>query len=272
MKQLIPVQQSTVNHESIPTVNARDLHAFLGVNKDFSAWVKVQITRARLTEGRDFITSKAHPKGGAVGNRGVTIDYHLTIDAGKHIAMMSGTDKGFEVRDYFIECEKRLRQTEQRQLPATYAEALRQLADSEEAKEKLLLENKVLAPKAEFYDAVTGSTDAIDMANAAKVLAVPNLGRNTLFLVLRNLGILQHDNQPYQAHVDNGNFRVIEQKYTKQDGSTHISMKTVVYQKGLDYIRKIIAHNMHDGYMTAPARWAMPGKGKSRKELAQVPE
>src|SRR5690606_28048169 len=33
-------------------------------------------------------------------------EYHLTIEAGKHIAMMSGTDKGFEVRDYFIECER----------------------------------------------------------------------------------------------------------------------------------------------------------------------
>jgi hypothetical protein len=35
------------------------------------------------------------------------VEYFLTIDAAKHIAMMSGTDRGFDVRDYFIECERR---------------------------------------------------------------------------------------------------------------------------------------------------------------------
>jgi anti-repressor protein len=37
------------------------------------------------------------------------IDYILTFDAAKHIAMMADTDKGCEARDYFIECERRLK-------------------------------------------------------------------------------------------------------------------------------------------------------------------
>lgn len=47
---------SEIGQGEINTVNARDLHAFLGVGKDFSAWIKKQIGRARLVENRDFIT------------------------------------------------------------------------------------------------------------------------------------------------------------------------------------------------------------------------
>lgn len=54
--------------------------------------------------------------------------------------------------------------------PKTYVEALRALADAEEEKERLALENEEMKPKAEFYDAVTDSKDAIPMGEVAKVL------------------------------------------------------------------------------------------------------
>jgi len=66
------------------------------------------------------------------------------------------------------------------------------------------------------------------------------IGRNRLFEILRDKRILMNDNKPYQTYIDRGYFRVIEQKYTKPDGSTNINIKTLVYQRGLDYIRKIL--------------------------------
>ena len=95
-------------------------------------------------------------------------------------------------------------------------------------------------PKIAFHDAVTGSKDTIDIGEAAKVLAVKGLGRNNLFERLRNEGILMHNNQPYQKYIDAGYFRTIESSFTSPDGTTHINIKTVVYQKGLDFIRKVI--------------------------------
>jgi len=102
---LIPVQQSVVNSQQIQTVNARRIHEFLGVKKDFADWIKVQINRAKLVENRDYIVFPL--KGENLKGGRPTMEYHLTLRAGEHVSMMSNTEKGVEVRDYFIECEER---------------------------------------------------------------------------------------------------------------------------------------------------------------------
>ncbi|MFW6312582.1 MAG: phage antirepressor [Spirochaetota bacterium] len=124
-------------------------------------------------------------------------------------------------------------------LPRTFADALQLAADQArriEQQERELLE---AAPKVEFYEQVAGSKDAIDMKNAAKVLNM-GMGRNKLFAFLREQDILMRDNMPYQEYIDRGYFRVIEQSYQRSNGEWHVSRKTVVYQRGLDYIRKIV--------------------------------
>lgn len=123
--------------------------------------------------------------------------------------------------------------------PKTYVEALRALADAEEEKERLSLENEEMKPKAEFYDDVTGSSDTIEIGEVAKVLNC-GIGRNKLFDFLRKEKVLMKNNIPKQHFVDEGYFRVIETKYTKPNGDVSINLKTVVYQKGVDYIRKLL--------------------------------
>lgn len=97
-----------------------------------------------------------------------------------------------------------------------------------------------MKPKVEFFDAVADSKDAIEMGQVAKVLDYPGIGRNNLFEILRDHKILRKNNEPYQKYIDNGMFRTIEQKYNMPDGSQRINIKTLVYQKGVDYIRKIL--------------------------------
>jgi len=94
--------------------------------------------------------------------------------------------------------------------------------------------------KTNFFDAVANSKDAIEMGQVAKVLNYLGIGRNKLFEVLRDNGVLRENNEPYQKYIDNGCFRTIEQKYSLPDGSTRINIKTLVYQKGVEYIRKIL--------------------------------
>lgn len=115
------------------------------------------------------------------------------------------------------------------------AEAVRLRIENEAQREQLAID----APKVAFFDSVTSSKDAIDMKDAAKVLNI-GIGRNTLFQKLRDAKILMENNTPYQAYIDRGYFRVIESRWITPQGETKISLKTVVYQRGLDFILKEI--------------------------------
>lgn len=124
-------------------------------------------------------------------------------------------------------------------VPTTFAEALRLAADQQEkieAQAKQLEEQK---PKVEFFDTVADSKTAISMNDVAKVLGIKGMGRNNLFEFLRNEKILMSNNVPFQIYVDRGYFRVIEQKYMK-NGEPCMNIKTLVYQKGVDFISKTI--------------------------------
>lgn len=129
-----------------------------------------------------------------------------------------------------------IRKTGGYKLPQSFSEALRLYADEVEKNQKLIEENKMMQPKAEFFDAVTDSKQAIPIGDVAKILDM-GIGRNKLFEFLREERILMYDNRPYQKYIDQGYFRVVEQKYEK-NGDVCINIKTLVFQKGVDFIRK----------------------------------
>lgn len=103
---------------------------------------------------------------------------------------------------------------------------------------------KVLTPKAEFYDTVTGAdNDWFTMNEAVKILNL-GIGRNNTFKVLRWYGILNDKNIPYQRYVDAGYFRLIETTWKRND-EQYTGRALRVSSKGIDYIRKIL---QYEGY------------------------
>ena len=214
-----------VNDEN-QTVSARSIYKELEVEKRFSAWFETN--SQGFVEGEDFRGVYLKVQSNQYGGEKEVQDYECSIDMAKHICLMSRTEKGKQCRQYLIDIEKAWNTPEQ-----ILARALK-VADQTIA--SLNSKIKVLEPKAEFFDAVAESKDAISLAEAAKVLEL-GIGRNKLFEFLRKEKILQRDNQPYQKYVDLGYFRTIEQKYTVGD-EVRINIKTLIYQKGLDYIRK----------------------------------
>ncbi|ENJ9496958.1 antA/AntB antirepressor family protein [Escherichia coli] len=116
--QLIPVFNGTIDNEIALLCNARDLHAFLGVKKVFAAWITNRISEYEFIENQDYIllSNLGKQTSGRGGHN--RKDYHLTLDTAKELAMVERNEKGRQIRRYFIECEKKLRniqpvQTEQ---------------------------------------------------------------------------------------------------------------------------------------------------------------
>ncbi len=223
MNEIIKVNYATDR----PTVSARELHEFLEVDSNYTTWFK-RMTEYGFSEDEDFIPILEESTGGRPGT-----DHQITFDMAKEISMLQRTDKGKEVRQYFIQLEKHWNSPEQ-----IMARALR-VAQS--TIDHLTQQRLIDKPKVEFFDQVASSKNSIDMLTAAKTLNVRGIGRNKLFEILRSEKILMSDNKPYQQYIDRGYFRVVEQKY-EYLGETKISTKTVVYQKGLDFIRKLLKH------------------------------
>ena len=113
--ELITLHSSVLNERTTETVNARDLHEFLEIGRDFSNWIKARIEQYGFEEDTDFVVISRSPKR-ACGNRGATKDYYVSLDMAKELAMVERNEKGKQARRYFIECERQLR--EQPKLPA----------------------------------------------------------------------------------------------------------------------------------------------------------
>ena len=124
--QLIPVFDGSISNEKTLLCDARELHLFLGVRKDFSSWIRERIADYGFIENEDFIllTHFGEQRKGRGGHN--RKDYHLTIHTAKELAMVERNDKGRQIRRYFIECERKLKQQREEQEEALRKEREKQ--------------------------------------------------------------------------------------------------------------------------------------------------
>jgi len=115
---LIPIYEGEVGG----VVDARELHEFLEVGKDFSNWIKDRIEKYEFVEGEDYTPILADRSDGKAGKP--RTEYALTMDTAKEIAMVENNEQGRIIRKYFIEVENRARRPKQ----MTQAEILAGLA------------------------------------------------------------------------------------------------------------------------------------------------
>lgn len=235
MKELIKITENNGKK----AVSARDLYKFLELDSSqVNRWIETFITNnnfaVQFIDYERIDTTVKIPNGGSK----VLKDVVLTIEFAKKLAMMSKTAKGEEARNYFIDCEKQLKEIQTGfVLPKNYIEALEALVVCEKA--KVLLESKieVLTPKAEVFDLTMSSGDNLSMGQTAKIIGYD--GRNRLFKELRNRKILDSRNVPYQQYVDLKYF-VLKEQPVKVKDETFVVPVTHVTQKGMAWICKIL--------------------------------
>jgi len=118
----------------------------------------------------------------------------------------------------------------------------------EEAMKPLVETIQVLSPMAEKYNIFIDNEGLTDVNSLAKNLAIKNLGRNNFYKYLRNKGLLQKDNCPYQRYVNDELF-VLKPAGSYIVGEDTIqNYKTYITTKG---VNKIIDMLIEDQYLAS---------------------
>lgn len=252
MHELIPIR----DEGGRKAVMGRDLHAFLEVGTTYSRWIERLIEKYGFSAGQDFLPKMAKNNG-----RGRPQEDHiLTLGMAKELSMVQNNDRGRQARQYFIECERQVKQMAPA-LPQDYASALRELAASVEEKEKAQAELEAARPKVVFADAVATSKSEILIGELAKILRGNGIqiGQTRLFTWLRENGFLIRRkgtdwNMPTQRAMELGLFRIKETAVTHSDGHTTVNKTPKVTGTGQQYF----VERFLDGRFRVGAQAAIP--------------
>lgn len=214
------------------TLSARELHEFLEVSTRYNDWIKRMFDYG-FDENIDYqaLTQKRVT---AQGNEISYIDHEITLDMAKEIAMIQRSEKGKEVRQYFLELERKWNSPE--------VVMNRALEYSRKQVKTLMEENQTLKPKAIFADAVATSKNSILVGELAKILKQNglNIGPNKLFAELRKQGYLikrkgSDWNMPTQKSMNLELFKIKETTHIDGNGCNVTKRTPKVTGKGQVY-------------------------------------
>ena len=227
----------TLNENQEPVVSGRQLHKVLGVRTAYKDWFP-RMTEYGFAENEDFSSFLSKSTGGRPKH-----DHVLKLDMAKEIAMIQRTDKGKEVRQYFIQVEKDFNSPEK-----IMARALK-IADRKIIKLEATIEEQ--RPKVIFANAVSASHTSILVGDFAKLMRQNglNFGQNRMFAWLRENGYLisrkGHSwNMPTQKAMDLGLFEIKETTINHSDGHISINKTPKITGKGQLYFADKLLNNI----------------------------
>lgn len=220
------------------TVEARELHAFLEVGRDFTSWIKGRIEKYEFEEGSDYTVTLT--KTGERKNV-MAHQYTLSLEMAKELCMVENNDKGREARRYFIACEKRLKSlsTPSYMIEDPIARAQRWI---QEQQEKLIMQQRIAEyePKVTYYDTILQSTDLL---NAGQIAKDYGLSAKKLNQILKEEKVQYKVNGQwllYQNHAEKGYTKSTTQTYSKSNGSQGTALHTKWTQKGRLFIHQLL--------------------------------
>lgn len=149
------IQQNTDLQQA---VSARELHGFLELTERFASWFERMLAYG-FSEFIDFEKCKSFN----ASNRELE-DYFVSIDMAKEISMIQRSDKGRQARQYFLDCERKVKLC-QPAIPQSFSEALL-LAG------KLQQQIEQDAPKVAHYDAVADRKTLLNATQVAQSVGI----------------------------------------------------------------------------------------------------
>lgn len=203
------------------TVSARELHKALEVNTDFNHWF-TRMCEYGFEDGKDFATFLSESTGGRPSQ-----DAQITVDMAKEIAMLQRTEKGKEVRKYFIQVEKEWNSPER--------VMARALTIANKTIETLKIENSELKPKADYFDNLVERNLLTNFRDTAKELG---LRQTDLINNLIEDGYVYRDQKsklkPYAKYGKTGKGLFELKEFSRND---HSDIQTLITPKGRETFR-----------------------------------
>lgn len=165
-------------------VSARELHAYLEVKTPLHKWM-IRMFEYGFTQGIDYQCLDKFVPMPTGGQRKVLDDYALTLDCAKEIAMLQRTEKGKQVRLYFIECEKQLIAKEEKERQKRHDKEIKSLRAEVKALRieqshlndivKAKVDNPVIPPAHELKAKILGNIKALaDASYASTFVSIMN--------------------------------------------------------------------------------------------------
>lgn len=236
-------------------VSARELHKGLGLKKKFSAWWE-QNSKG-FENGTDYTwePQSYHVQIGNGASRSED-DYLLTLDMAKELCMMSKTEKGKEVRRYFIEVEKRFKAQKSLRQPDSYMiedpikRAKRWIEEKQDYLEQKRISDKQAKqlkdqePDVVFAHTMLATNHSCKIRQLAADLTKMNfvIGQNQLYELLRLKGyISKYSCEPMGSKVKCGYF---VQRHGVKNGKAWT--QTLVTPKGQKNIINKCLHGKWD--------------------------
>lgn len=222
----------TLNENHEPVVSGRQLHETLGVKTKYADWFNRMIEYG-FTENQDFLLLKNEQQTGRGGHN--KVDHVLKLDMAKEIAMIQRTDKGKEVRTYFIQVEKDFNSPEKIMARALLM-ADKKIKLLESQNENLLIELEEANKNADYLDLILQTKDSLTITQIAQDYGISARKMNQLLKQERIQRIVNGQWVLYAKYLGKGYISSRTFDYMGKDGKIHSNVTTVWTQLGRRFL------------------------------------
>lgn len=229
----------TLNENQEPVVSGRQLHKVLGVKTEYKKWFS-RMTEYGFAENEDFVKVTQKCLTSSTGQN--MTDHVLKLDMAKEIAMIQRTDKGKEVRQYFIQVEKDFNSPEKIMARALKI-ADRKIISLEHKNEALQLELEEARKQTDYLDLILQTKD---MLTTTQIAQDYGMSANKFNQILKQVGIQRKVNGQwilYTKYQGKGYIASRTFDYVGKDNKVHSKITTVWTQLGRRFIYEKLKDN-----------------------------
>lgn len=218
-----------------PTVSGRELWEALEVETPYHKWMP-RMCEYGFAENVDYVVTDIFVPN-SNGGKQTRTDHQITIPMAKELCMLQRTDKGKQMRQYFIAVEEQWNSPD-----AIMARALQlsnaKLKQLQITVSTLTVENQIMKPKADYFDDLVDRNLLTGIWETAKEFQIK---QKDFVTFLMDKKYLYRDKKgklmPYAKPLQDGLF---ELKETKNDATAWSGSQTMITPKGRETFRLLM--------------------------------